>query len=163
MRFFKGLLFILGLLVIPTLALAEEKANPTTMDKVVDYATGKLDQVLEAAKVAIPQATDIAVQLAWVDAFQHLMYGIASIIASILTVLFVWKFFSLFMKEIKKDYHEACDPLVAVYFVSMIAGGVGSIAFLISGLIKLLNIWVWMGLYSPQLYLIHQVIDKVVK
>ncbi len=98
-----------------------------------------------------PVAWDTVLWLVRVDAIQTLFLGCLFLIGFILSVYWGKKLFIKGLKEAEPH------PGVLGFFLLLFGGGGFGIAVLDS----LLNIWIWVGIIYPELYLAKMALDKV--
>jgi len=94
------------------------------------------------------EAWELALLTARVDAASHLLWGLMSLIAGI--VLY---------KLSRYSYNKAeADNSEGWGFACIISGGCGAFA-VIACFINWVNLWVWVGVFEPKLWLAYKILE----
>lgn len=118
-----------------------------------------LTQVVQAAKEAVtaygPDAWSLTLKIVQVDGYQHLALTVSfALMAAIL--LFVSRY--LWVWGTKGDrYSGQRDAGGSFSVISSVIAGFLLVAFGIS----LIDIWAWMAIFHPDLYLAHLAVEKI--
>jgi hypothetical protein len=119
------------------------------LDLVVDYTKKFIDTVTPVAK----QAYEIGLMTLQIDAAQSLILGAISVA---FLVFFIRKMNGKYKSE--DDLFD--DPMAPFYVVG---GGILGVASIVGAFTTILNVWVWVKLIRPELWLAHQAIEKLLK
>jgi hypothetical protein len=111
------------------------------MDKLAQAAANILDKYAEPA-------AELALNVLRIDALSHLIPAIVGLIIALI-VYRSWPWVVWY-----KDSAER-EGLVAMI---IIVGGLVASVFITMATIKLLNIWLWIGLVYPEIYAVHKFI-----
>lgn len=98
-----------------------------------------------------PVAWDTMLWLVRIDAIQYL--GAGFICLGILIAILYWS-----IRLIKEGIKEQEERKGVPGILLLVVGGTG---FFVGTVVNLLDIWNWVGLFYPELYLAKQLIDKV--
>lgn len=131
------------------------------MSSLMSYAEQKLDGIIIAAQHALPIVTKYVLEVTSLDAASRLLVGFVWLIAAILLLVFIpWKrFITWSWKVTTSDWFDDAG------WPAVIVPAVASIPVLIcldQALGTLLDLWNWVALFRPDLYLVHLAIMKVV-
>jgi len=131
------------------------------MEKTLELAVNLSQQLFSAASSVVSQYGEDAVNLAlWVvrvNALSELMYGVGALITAVISwKIFVWAKVGVMQED------NSCEAEFG-FMASCIASFIG---ILVSGLVvflTFLNIWLYIAVVKPELYLAKQAIDVVLK
>ncbi len=116
-------------------------------NKALDTVTGFAHQLTELAQQQAPAAWELAKGVARVSAGAGVFYGIGFLIFSIIAA----KLSKRLWRWAKRVDPDGDNPTVAVpFFVGLVSCG-----FLVASLGYLLDIWNWVGLFYPELWIAH--------
>lgn len=121
------------------------------------WGIDQADQIIDAIKTQMPLMTDAVIEVARYTALQHL---VSSLILTILSVSLTYKFRNIF-KLIHEWSVEELDGASYIFIIPIYTGLFG--LFLHFGLFALCNVWNWIGIFQPKLYLAHEIIERVLK
>ena len=127
------------------------------------FAVGKLNQIFEAANKAIPKATALAVQVTWWDCFQNIMFGFLLLFFCIVLASVGFWAFKKFQVPVTKKYRSGgtYSEKDECWFIVIIPTAVLSFLSLLTSLHYLIDGWAWIGLFHPDLYLVHEILKRV--
>lgn len=119
-----------------------------------DVITKAADQISSAVEKYGPQAVDFSRELGRLAAGQQILFGIGSLLVA---ALIYWLIALPLHRKIKADWPEgetdvfdAIEPPVGIgWFFAHLA----VVIFCIGGIYDLLNIFAWVGLWRPEIYL----------
>ena len=117
-----------------------------------DAVAGAADKLIQAIEKFGPQAVGFSMDLGRIAAVQSLLWGVASLAMALLT----WRFAARpLLAKIRSDIGEHgeifdTDPIT---FFGCGATHVFAGLFLLDAVVKLANIFAWVGLVRPELYL----------
>lgn len=128
-------------------------AEPTTQNEWVSLAREQLSGMVEATKEALPHVTEAALNVAWASCLVIILSGVGALLG--LTV-FILLSYLLAKQQTLSDKYD-----FPVFGILSVASGMVSISFFIGMCLNLFSFWAWIGLFYPDLYLIHQLIEKI--
>lgn len=119
------------------------------LDKAVEYTK----QFIEAATPIAKRAYDIGLVTLRIDAAQSIVFAVAMLIAAIFIV-----------RRVRSDWSkaEAADEYLPADGVPHVLASIFAAIGGIYGVAAILNVWLWMKLVSPELWLAHRAIEKIV-
>lgn len=115
--------------------------------KLVEYMDG-IEKVL--VKYA-PKAVDLALVVMKIEAATYLALGAILIIAAML-IFILWKIIDKRMVKSNHYGYKESDGRVAIAVIMFFT----VTGLFIGGMINLLNIWYWIGLFNPEIYAIYK-------
>jgi len=152
--------YLIGILVGICLALAtmtySHAATPTASDKIVDFAIGKVNAVIDGAAKAMPKVTEYAMKVTSLDCLVHICIGLACLFAAIGLTYILYKTIMLAIR-LEEENNEYFIPL----FLISGLGGLFTAGVYVNSFMYLTNFWKWIGIFYPDLYLIHLAVQKV--
>lgn len=98
-----------------------------------------------------PAAWDIALWLVRIDVGQYIAIGFLCMLLAYISYRYAQKFYKL-SKENDYDYINLC----------ILVWCFGVFPFSLATVINLFNVWNWVGLFYPELYLAKMALDKVI-
>lgn len=107
-----------------------------------------LDAIQKSAEPALSKSAELALQVAHYNALQSIIYGIIPFVISIL----VFIFFIYIAKTSERHAEGRFEILVFYFILSGILLGIGCTF--------LFNIYNWIGIWNPQVYLAHEIMSK---
>lgn len=132
-----------------------------SLDKALDLGANYLSQIIEASKAAIPIATQVTLQT---TSFTCLVWVITGFIMAVLSGVLGYVS-NLLIKEYFKIYSRPGRPWEEYDGTGHLVGGIIGIGFsllcLLCSLIHLLSVWHWVGVWRPDIYLVHEAIIRV--
>jgi len=152
----KPWIILASLMAVP--AMAAEKVEPTSVDKLTDFALDKMNAAFAAVQHALPTITEAALTVTRINLLQELAWTVSTLLLAGGLFIISYKLFA-WGKKIKAA-DRLNEDYLPVYIVATIVCGIGTAALII-GFVSLFNVWVWVGLFHPDLYIIHQVLEKV--
>lgn len=144
------------LIQFPAFAAEEAAKNPTSVEKLTDFAIEKMNSAFDTIQKAAPVVTDAVLWVVRVNLLQAIAVSLLLLLISIIT-FFIWKKFALPpLKEMAKDRFDAsfARSLMVILLIP-------SIVLALIGVVRLANVWLWVGLWHPELYLIYETWEKV--
>lgn len=106
----------------------------------------------EAAVVEVaPQAAELALAYARVDAAGNLLVGVALAVVSCVLLTKATKLYRSGVEESKNSSHGAAGD---IFLIGSLLGGPGAVLGSMAA-VNVLNIWNWVGLFYPELYLVR--------
>lgn len=120
--------------------------------EVVELAVGYTKQIVEALTPIAKQAYDVGLLTLRIDAAGEL--AIAALLLIIVVVGFICAY-----KRLKMAAASTEDIAFSFMFLTIPAG----LVLGIGGVWKLFYIWAWVKLFSPELWLAHQAVEKLLK
>lgn len=148
-KVFTALALSMALLFVctPIMAQTEPPPDPSAADRVVDYAIEKLDATFDAIEQATPAITEAALMVTRIELASHLAGGVLGLIVLLICVTLC-----------SRVWHRCWGPdPKAIDGVNIVAMITCVPAFLFS--LSLLNVWNWVGLWYPELYLIRKAVE----
>jgi hypothetical protein len=137
--------------------------------EVVELAVGYTKQMVEALTPIAKQAYEIGLVTLQIDAAQVLCYSVLILGLSAATL---WKIRAIWMQAQAKaalpnnkgDWYtrHPTDHMVGDGVPHFMIGGFAILASSMA-IIKLVSIWAWVKLFSPELWLAHQAVEKLLK
>lgn len=135
------------------------------LDKAVAYTK----QFIEAITPIAKKAYETGLVTLQIDAAQTLFINLLFLVASILVIRKVLQDYAVAKGKAElpeyRDSYNRCDAghhLPGDGFLHFLGALVSSLIALISAL-SLIDVWVWVKLFSPQLWLMHQAVEKIVR
>lgn len=119
--------------------------------KVIDLIDKSLETGGKLVDTHGQDAVDLALTVARIDAAGVIIQGAFFIAVGVLAAL-------LTKHIIKKITAGEWEELVAIVTFPI---GMGAVASLIGGAIDFINIWAWVGIFEPKLWLAHKAIQAV--
>lgn len=130
-------------------------------DKVQDKVVSMLDALQHGVTTVgnsvvkyTPDVVDAGLWVVRIDGIQTLTFSILGLLAAFILGHASYKFWKYLEKECELDGPVIVFPLF---------GGIITIIMIIGNTITLLNVWNWVAIFEPKLYLAKQIIDSVVK
>lgn len=134
----------------------------STVDKVIEKAesfnlTDAASKALEVTKNLIDAATPVAKQAYEIGLMTLQVDALASLVPALLVFIASVVLFVYLIKAVLADYYLPFEggPHFFGICVSVISAGIT--------LVWLFDIWLWVKLFKPELWLVHQAIEKLVK
>lgn len=121
------------------------------MDKAMVGAEKLSEKLAQLAEQYGPDVVDAGLAVARVTAAQKLLYGLIAVIGST-------AFFWIARYLVRKVRDENWDEFFGIGGI-FISGALG-LFFAIGGLIDLLSIWNWVGVFEPKLWIAHRILEK---
>lgn len=139
------------------------------LDKAVEYTK----QFINAATPVVKQAYEIGLVTLQIDAIQALVYCFIGLFIAIGLLIFIIKAIKkasalalLANKDGGKRKNQYCADDYSDYLagdgVPHVLSGLISLIIGLSGLINVLNVWLWVKLFQPDLWLAHMAIQKII-
>lgn len=120
------------------------------------------DKMVELAKQYGPDVADAALQMARVDAAQGLVKAAIILIASSAAMWLAWYLYKLEIPFKQNEaYSSRIDDNSEKRFFKSIAAiiiGISSSFVFVSGMIDFCNLWRWVGIFEPKLWLAKRVL-----
>jgi hypothetical protein len=127
-------------------------------DKIADFTISKLNSIFDTVSHALPTATKYALEVTSIDCLVTILYGLEfTVLASVTTGFVFWGYRTARRIQLENHYDDREVP----YIFGAVCGTI--IGFILWGvaLSSLLNFWAWVGIFHPDLYLIHLAVQKV--
>lgn len=138
------------------------------MNQYVQEALDLTKQLIEAATPIVKQAYEIGLLTLRIDAAQDVVCALGLLIFGSLGL---WKVIkdvkeakrtSQLPENIHKSYNDL-DKYLTGGGVFHFFGGFAALAAFGFGVVQTLSLWMWVKLFSPELWLAHQAIEKLTK
>jgi hypothetical protein len=110
----------------------------------------QLAAILGQLRALARPALETAVSLAQITALGNLLIGVSCAAAAVACVFRI-------RACMRAWEHKYVDYDVPVYVLL----GLGALTGALMALVALLDIWNWVGLFNPELYLAHRVLERV--
>lgn len=118
--------------------------------KLMEQAAAYTQKFVDAAMPVAQKAYEIGLLTIQIDALQ-------SIVLSIVGFIWCYVFYKLVKISIKKDWtSEVAIPMYVL-------GGLSTVGTTICSVVTFFNIWIWVALFKPELWLAKQAIEKVLE
>lgn len=130
------------------------------MNEYMNAAMVMIQKIIAAATPVAKQAYEIALLTLQIDAGSVLFFGLIILIVSLVVMNYLRKTYSVAVAKAKENRSTIAlpgDGAIHAFGTCFALGG-----FLVSGII-LLNVWLWVKLIRPELWLAHMAIEKLVK
>lgn len=125
------------------------------MDKLLELLGTKAEQYLNAleeiSKQFAPEAVEAAILVVQLNAINELIFSAVS-------VLYAWLFMKYCSQKVINAWREMGSEGWAIG--GAVAGFVGFV-LLICSLVTILNVWTWVALFNPKLYIARQILGRV--
>jgi hypothetical protein len=123
--------------------------------EVVELAVGYTKQIVEALTPLAKQAYEIGLVTLQVDAAASLFYGFLGCLPAFLTIgACIW---------VSKTRHVPDGERIEAALCTAGAGSVVSFLAILMVGYQFLSVWLWVKLFSPELWLAHQAVEKLLK
>ena len=116
------------------------------IDKRLDAMADKLSEL--AAQYG-PEVTDAVLAVTRLQGFEYLIYGVLFFIPSFLIARYAW--YSFLKEGYKNKDIDEIGP-------GLIIGAVSTLGFLITAS-NLFDIWVWVAIFEPKLFIAHKILS----
>lgn len=132
-----------------------------------DQLTGKLLDIINQVQSGIvahaPDAVNLVLASTQIDCLQSIILSFIGVIVSIICGFIIFKIQKKIDADKKdnKPYHERLTWIEPEAVLPALFAGLSGSIILVISVITLLDIWNWVGLFNPKLYLAHQIIAKV--
>lgn len=130
-------------------------------DKLIDLATTQLTNVIETVKTTTPKITETVLMITSYARLATIVGYVTCLILSVISLgiaRYSYVRWSLIVEEKGQawidDYHISWAIVCAASLI------LGIILFLVS-FISLLDFWTWLGVWHPDLYLAHELVEKL--
>lgn len=127
-------------------------------DKTLHMLNGWATQLQHALVNAAPKVWDVLVQVKRVDCIGNLTGTVVGCVVLLIVAAKLWQNCRTYWKRTETDYDDALK--VVAVFSGLGAVGCGGFS-LGAFLFTVLNQWVWIGVFYPQLAVAHDIISKV--
>jgi hypothetical protein len=128
--------------------------------EVVEIAIGYTKQMVDALTPLAKQAYEIGLLTLQIDAVQSILFGLLFLVLAIVLGGIAYAGYKQASKGEKyKGEYLALEPGSN----RMIFGGMVAIACSIPACYTLFSVWLWVKLFSPELWLAHQAVEKILK
>jgi len=127
-------------------------------DKLTDFAIGKLNAVFDGVSHTLPTVTKYALEVTSMDCLKVIFLGFFWLLLSgVVSVWTIW-----FFKKMKAANNEAQTYDKGLPYVAWALFGVIPLMIPVGvSLAYLLDFWAWVGIFHPDLYLVHMAMVKV--
>lgn len=124
------------------------------LDKLGDKALAYLNAFEELAKQYTPTIIDAALKVVQINGLQTLIIGFSLVLLFIIYFVFA----ILTAKKMKK-----ANPHIDMEGYTLLALIVGTVPFALgaTGAQKVLNIWNWVAIFEPKLYIAYRIFEKM--
>lgn len=126
----------------------EQVAEQTLESFVTDKAAQYLNALESITKQYAPDVIDAALSVVRMQGAQRLVHGVALVVCAIACGWITRKLWAA---------SDGDDPEKIALMIFCVVGGVFSA---ILGLARLLDIWTWVAIFEPKLYIAHALIEK---
>jgi hypothetical protein len=138
--------------------------------EVVELAVGYTKQIVEALTPIAKQAYEIGLLTLQVDAAAILVPTIIALIVAILIAKKAWQKIGAAVETSRLPENKKSGWPENTFSHHLTADGVPHVlAVLVSAIVvcvsalQLLSVWLWVKLFSPELWLAHQAVEKLLK
>jgi hypothetical protein len=128
----------------------------TSTEVLTDKFLEIINQLQTTVSAHGQEAVNLALASIQIDALGNIISGIVASFG----VYFLYRFGKWIFRQTKEEESSLCDQDEIFYIYSIIAG-LGSIALFICSLILLFDIWNYVAIINPKLYLAHTIVDHV--
>lgn len=118
--------------------------------KLMEQAAAYTQKFVDAAMPVAQKAYEIGLLTIQIDALQSIVLSIVG---------FIWCY--VFYKLVKTSIRNNWAPEIAVPMY--VLGGLVTIGSTASSVVTFFNIWLWVALFKPELWLAKQAIEKVLE
>lgn len=127
-------------------------------DKLMDTLTNVVDAISQKVVAVAPKAWEVLLAIKRVESLGTVMFAICLIIPSFFFIRWTCKNMSAWVKKVDNEDRGEYIPLV------LICGACSCILAIISAIqfYSILDIWVWVGITSPDLAIAHDVYLKAI-
>lgn len=132
-------------------------------DKLLDLATTQLTNIIETAKNTAPKITETVLMI---TSYGNLIHVVTYFIVLCLSIplFFVAKWFYCkwwqIVEEDNKERHYHSERQIPYVIGTFGCIGLGVLLFII-GFCNLLDFWSWVGIWHPDLYLSHEILQRL--
>jgi hypothetical protein len=122
----------------------------SSTDKLTDFAIDKMQHFFDSLNAAMPKITHAVLTVTQYDCAFNILTGLFLLIVSAIGI----KAALYFWGKYQPDEYSAYDFwAIATFIPSSVA--------LVNSFVFLLDFWSWVGMFHPDLYLIHVALSKV--
>jgi len=118
-----------------------------------------LDGVQKALTTYAPVAWKAAQDVTRLDCIGQICFGFGALIIAAILAPCV----ALLARQVSKYLNEDQEAMGFACLVGAVVGGMLACVLLIIGICQLLDFWAWAGMFRPDLYLIHEAMQKAFK
>ena len=158
-KVFVGLM-LLGFVLAMAPHVFADNATTDKVNKTLDFLGEKGSQYItgleELTKEYAPQAVDAGFMVIKLHGYQNLVFGGFLVVFLWIPIVWVWKITATDVKE-ETDPYGIPDGAIAARVVVSIIG----ISGMLIGGGKLLNLWNWVAIIEPKLWIAHRVFEKL--
>jgi hypothetical protein len=122
-------------------------------EKVLTIVADKFNELVSAAEKATPVAINAVLTVVSINVIQNIVGGLVVLIICLVSSRYFHIYYGKYKILSYGDREMEGVITIASLAVAVISG-------LISGII-LLNVWNWVGVFHPNLYLVHELVNKV--
>ena len=129
--------------------------------RLTDFAIQKLNSTFDTVSKAMPTVTKYVLDVTSMNCLVNILQGLVMLIISGImgyTALRLWKY----GEEGYTDSHEFSTVSHEFSMVGGVILGIGCVISLFISITWIMDFWSWVGIFRPDLYLIHLTIQKVV-
>lgn len=131
-----------------------DAAVATVADKLGDKALQYLSSFEELAKQYSPDVVDAGLTVIRINALGDIIVGLVGIAVAFV----VWKIFKRVRAERGKEYFHRNEAICIIGGAISFFGGIASFVMILFGLF---NIWVYVALFDPKLYIAYKIFGKL--
>lgn len=124
-----------------------------SVDKLTEFATTQLTNLIDATKAAMPQVTKLVLDVSWANALATVVLGSILLVLGLISLTLSFK---LWKKECNTDRNGQND--FPGYGISSVAFFIAAAFLFLGTAFNLFDVWAWIGLWRPDLYLIHNLL-----
>lgn len=127
----------------------------TQLAKIMDSIQNGVVTVAGQAIKYTPDVMDAALMVIRIDNIQQLIKSFVFLVLGIILIYVLYKQAIMYRKS---DYYGKDSISMWIFFTAIPACIINP-----TGLIGILNIWTWVGIFQPKLYIAHLLMEKVMK
>lgn len=123
--------------------------------KGADYITALEEFTIKYAPQVAKEAVDAALGVVRINGIQQLVYGFLGLALQIVLIIF----FVVLLKKTAK-IQDGSDRIPAIFVLVLVEGGASLFTSMFLT-VKLFNVWNWIMVYEPKLWIAKALFDKV--
>ena len=135
----------------------------TTTDQLANKLLEIINQIQQGVVAHAPDAMNILLKTVQIDCAQNFLITFISglFLASMAKIFFKIKKSIENDRKLNKSYSERLEWDHGGIIISLLIMAVVSTFALIFFIASIVDVWSWVGLFNPKLYLAHEIIQKV--
>lgn len=135
----------------------------SSSDKLTDFAIDKMQHFFDGLNANMPRITHAVLTATQIDCVISILTGFAYLAIAFIGFFGMWFFIKQDLKEfkVKLEKYGQYAEYKQQYMSRVLIFGALMAFFSMVSCVYLMNGWTWVGMFHPDLYLIHMALSKV--